>query len=288
MKGPVRSGETSIGTEKESALHQALKFRYTGVGGTTEHSLEGYVCDGIRDDGEIIEVQTGSFGPLKKKIPVLSARGRVRVIHPVTVVKYIELLDEKGKPVYRRKSPRRGTEWDLFYHLLYAPELPLIPGLVIELALVDVLERRTNDGKGSWRRGGASISGRELAAWRGTIPLERPADYLRFVPFGGNDEFTVKDLAEKAGINIPLAQKTLYVLLKMNVVERTGKKGKAFLYRAARGKTPRRGAGRKNGPPEPSGPADGLSGRNYQASEISSASRLSSAKRSVTARRSSK
>ncbi|MDR0601424.1 MAG: hypothetical protein LBG42_03515 [Treponema sp.] len=268
----------SIGTERESALHRALKFHYTGAGGTTESSLGGYVCDGIRDDGEIIEVQTGSFGPLREKVSVFSARGRVRVIYPVTVVKYIELLDEAGNPLHRRKSPRRGTEWDLFYHLLYAPELPLIPGLVIELALVDVLEKRTNDGRGSWRRRGASITGRELAAWRGTVSLEKPADYLRFVPFGANDEFTVKDLAEKAGINTPLAQKTLYVLFKMGLVERTGKRGRGFLYRAADKKTP----------PEPFGPAADFSNRNYQASEISSSSRLSSAKRSVTARRSSK
>jgi hypothetical protein len=238
VKGSARRAGTSIGTEKESALHRALKFRYTGAGGTTESSLEGYVCDGIRDNGEIIEVQTGSFGPLRKKIPVLSTRGKVRVVHPVAVVKYIELSDETGKPLRRRKSPRRGTEWDLFYHLLHAPELPLVPGLVIELAMVDVLEKRTGDGRGSWRRRGASITGRELAAWHETIPLEKPADYLRFVPFGGDDEFTVKDLAVKAGINVPLAQKTLYVLLKMGVVERTGKKGNAFLYRAAREKTP--------------------------------------------------
>jgi hypothetical protein len=219
----------SIGTEKESGLHRALKFRYAGEGGT-ERSLEGYICDGINEKGEIIEVQTGSFGPLREKIKVFSALGKIRIIHPIAVVKFIELLDKTGKTLRKRKSPRRGTEWDLFNHLLYAPELPLVPGLVIELALVDVLERRMDDGKGSWRRKGARILGRELAAWHSALPLERPADYLRFVPFGKNEEFTRKDLAEKAGISHIQAGKTLYVLAKMRLINRTGKKGRSFLY----------------------------------------------------------
>jgi DNA-binding transcriptional ArsR family regulator len=219
----------SIGTEKESGLHRALKFRYAGEG-ETERSLEGYICDGINEEGEIIEVQTGSFGPLKEKIKAFSARGKIRIIHPIAVVKFIELLDKTGKTIRKRKSPRQGTEWDLFDHLLYAPELPLVPGLIIELVLVDVLEQRIDDGKGSWRRKGARILGRELTAWRGALPLERPADYLRFVPFGKDEEFTRKDLAEKTGISPVQAGKTLYVLAKMGLITRTGKKGRSFLY----------------------------------------------------------
>jgi hypothetical protein len=221
----------SIGTEKESELHRALKFRYTGEG-VTEHSLEGYICDGINEDGEIIEVQTGSFAPLKNKVGAFSAlgKGKIRIIHPIVVVKFIELLDKAGKTLRTRKSPKRGTEWDLFDHLLYAPELPLVPNLVIELAMVDVLERRIDDGKGSWRRKGASISGRELAAWRSSLPLEKPADYLRFVPFGKGEEFTRGDLAKKTGISGVQAGKTLYVLTKMGLITRTGKKGRSFLY----------------------------------------------------------
>jgi hypothetical protein len=188
------------------------------------------VADGLNGEGEIIEVQTGSFGPLKEKVPELARRGPVRIIHPIILHKYIEVFDEGGKKLYRRKSPRRGGVWDLFKALLYAPDLPLIPNVGIDLALVDVLERRADDGRGSWRRKGRSITGRELAAWHETITLNSPEDYRRFIPFTGNDPFTSTDLAKKARIRRPLAAKTLYVLRRMGLVERTGKKGNSWLY----------------------------------------------------------
>jgi hypothetical protein len=227
MTGPT---PRSIGTEKESQLHRALKFRYTGTGGKTEAGVGAFVADGISGDGEIIEVQIGSFGPLKRKIPVLSAWGRVRIVHPVIINKYIDVFDTRGSKRYRRKSPRQGSEWDLFSALLYAPELPRTPGLTIELALVDILETRIQDGKGSWRRKGVSIAGRELTACRGTISLSSAADYRRFIPFAEGETFTSGDLQKVARIRRPLAAKTLYVLAKMGLVKRVGKKGNAWLY----------------------------------------------------------
>jgi hypothetical protein len=227
------AGRHSIGTERESSLHRTLKFRYTGGSGRTEETVAGFVADGINGDGEFIEVQTGSFGPLKKKLREFSALGRVKIIHPIVINKYIEVFDEKGKRLYRRKSPRRGSEWDLFNCLLYAPELITLPGLSIELAVVDVTEKRIRDGRGSWRRRGISIRDREMAAWHGCLNLAGPADYCRFVPFGEKETFTVRDLAEKTGINAGLARKCLYVLAKAGFVTRIGRRGNALVYSKA-------------------------------------------------------
>jgi len=217
-----------IGTSNESSLHRYLKYRYAGQDGETETKIAGFIADGINAKGEYIEVQTGSFGPLKKK--ALALRGRLRVIHPVIITKYIEVYSKRGRLLYRRKSPRKGTAWDLFNALVYAPELPLIPGLVIELALADIAERRVRDGKGSWRRKGVSIRDRQMLALRDTIALKKPSDYKRFVPFKKNEKFTSALLAEKAGIRVDLARKTLYVLVKLGVVKKTGKRGNALVY----------------------------------------------------------
>jgi hypothetical protein len=219
-----------IGTEKESSLHRALKFRYTG-GGKTEVPVGLYVADGIRGDGEIIEVQTGSFGPLKQKAKELGKKGNVRIVHPIILTKQIAVFDCGGELLYKRKSPRKGNEWDLFKALLYAPELAFCPGVTIELAMVDILENRIKDGKGSWRRKGISITGKELAAWHSSIILKKKQDYRRFIPFKASETFTVADLADKTRIDTALARKTLYVLTKMNVTERIGKKGRSFLYK---------------------------------------------------------
>ncbi|MDR1099461.1 MAG: hypothetical protein LBL28_03175 [Treponema sp.] len=220
----------SIGTRTESGLHRALKFRYTGFRGETEIPVGTYVADGISGDGEIIEVQIGSFGPLKEKVPEFCRKGKVRIIHPIVVTKYIDVFDSDGNKQYRRKSPRKGSVWDLFKALLYAPDLPLIPKLRIELALVDVLEKRVADGLGSWRRRGQRIAGRELAAWHGSLILDSAEDYRRLVPFTGEESFTVTDFMKKTHILRPLAGKTLYVLSKMGVVNRTGKKKNAWVY----------------------------------------------------------
>jgi stalled ribosome alternative rescue factor ArfA len=174
----------SIGTKHESSLHRDLKFRYAGQGGQTEAEVGAYVADGISAEGEFIEVQTGSFAPLKKKVKELALRGTVCIVYPVIITKYIEVFDKRGKRKYRRKSPRKGNAWDIFDALVYAPDLPLIPGLSIELALVDAEEYRVSDGKGSWRRKGISIKDRKLLTVHERIRLEKPADYLRFVPFG--------------------------------------------------------------------------------------------------------
>ena len=220
----------SIGTRHETSLHRDLKFSYAGQKGQTEVELGGFVADGISADGEFIEVQTGSFGPLKKKVNEFALQGKVRVVYPVIINKYIEVCEKNGKRKYRRKSPRRGNPWDLFDALVYAPDLPLIPGLSIELALVDVEEYRVSDGKGSWRRKGVSIKDRKLLAVHERIRLEKPVDYLRFVPFSKKEAFTAAKLGEKTGISIDLARKTLYVLCRLGMVEKTGKRGNTLVY----------------------------------------------------------
>jgi hypothetical protein len=221
----------AIGTERESSLHRTLKLRYAGTEARTETSLGGYVCDGVTEYGEVLEIQTGSFGPLKRKAPELAALGVVRIVHPIIVSSQIELYDTEGVLLSRRRSPRKGTIWDLFKALLYAPELPLNPNIRIELVLVETRERRIQDGRGSWRRRGISIIDRELTACHGTLSLRGPGDYDCFIPFSEDEEFTVKLLGEKARISPVIARKALYVLTKMGVTERTGKKGNALRYK---------------------------------------------------------
>ena len=219
-----------IGTERESSLHRSLKFQYSGKEGITETISGTYICDARSDKGELIEVQTGSFGPLKEKVKSLCRKGKVRIIHPIAVQKHIELYDSEGGLVHRRKSPRKGSTWDLFKALLYAPEIPSLKNLTIELVLIDLVEKRINDGKGSWRRRGISIVDRIQEAGHGSVILKNQKDYLQFIPFKKSEQFTVRDLCKKAGINNNLARKALYVLEKMNLVERTGKQGNAIIY----------------------------------------------------------
>ena len=221
----------SIGTKNESSLHKTLKFQYAGPGGKTEAPVGEYVADAVRKDGELIEIQTGSFGPLRKKVKEFGAYGKVRIIHPIAVNKIIEVYSPSGKLLYRRKSPVHGSVWNIFDALLYAPELPLEKGIKIEIILCDITEKRVKDGKGSWRRKGISIRDKELSAWREIVLLSKPGDYQKFIPFKKNEDFTVSSLAQKAGINTIIARKALYVLAKMRIADKIGKKGSAWVYK---------------------------------------------------------
>ena len=221
---------SSIGTRKESSLHRSLKLQYSGKDGETETTIGDYVCDACTARGELIEVQTGSLGPLKEKVEALCVNHKVRIIHPIIAQKQIELCDTDGKFIHRRKSPKKGNPWDLFNALVYAPELPLLDNLSIELAIVDVVEKRINDGSGSWRRKGVSITDRSIGVWHHSVVLKKPKDYCRFIPFKTKERFTARDLGEKAGIDENLARKTLYTLTKMGLVERLGKLGRFYVY----------------------------------------------------------
>ncbi|MCL2243249.1 MAG: hypothetical protein FWC03_02130 [Treponema sp.] len=220
----------SIGVKNESSLHRALKYHYTGPGGKTEVSVGEYVADGVCKNGEYIEVQTGSFAPLKKKVKEYTVFGKVRIIHPVAVTKKIEVYDSDGSFLYRRKSPVQGSLWDIFDALMYAPELPLIRNVEIEVAMIDIIEKRVKDGKGAWRRRGISIKDKELSAWHECFLFKKSSDYLCFVPFKKKEEFTASMLAERAGINKDTARKALYVLTKMKIVKRIYRKGPAWVY----------------------------------------------------------
>jgi len=220
----------SIGTKNESSLHRTLKFRYTGPRGKTEAEAGSFVADGIREDGEYIEVQTGSFAPLKKKVNQFASSGKVRIIHPIAASKVIEVYDQEGGFLYRRKSPAKGTIWNIFDALVHAPELPLVKGVTIEIVMACIIEKRVKDGKGAWRRKGISIKDRELSEWKECIVFKKPGDYRCFIPFKKKEEFTVSSLAIKAGINKITAGKALYVLTRLKTVKRTGKKGSAWVY----------------------------------------------------------
>jgi len=232
-----------IGTRNETSLHRDLKFSYAGQNGKTEAEVGGFVADGISASGEFIEIQTTNFAALREKIKAFTARGKLRVVYPAIITKYLEVFTTDGKRQYRRKSNRQGSPWDLFNALVYAPDLPLLPRVSVELVLVDASEQRVRDGKGSWRRKGLSIRDRQLISVRERISLEKPSDYRRFIPFQKNEEFTSASLAERVGISQAVARKTLYVLTKLGIVLRTGKQRNTFIYRlAALKKTKKRSA----------------------------------------------
>jgi hypothetical protein len=69
---------SSIGVLREGPLHAAVKAMLAAPGDRLEVLVDRLVIDLIRADGELVEVQTGGFGPLGAKLDALLDRHRFR------------------------------------------------------------------------------------------------------------------------------------------------------------------------------------------------------------------
>ena len=70
----------------EFTLHRQLKEPFGPVaGGRLEVIVDGFRIDAVAGDGVLIEVQSGSLGPLRPKLCRLLPLYRVRVVKPVIV-----------------------------------------------------------------------------------------------------------------------------------------------------------------------------------------------------------
>ena len=120
------------------------------------------------------------------------------------------------------------------HELLYLAEALQLGNLALEILLTRERELRQDDGRGSWRRQGVSLVGRELVEIVETHRFDRPEDFLRLLPEGLPDPFTMPELAAAAKLNKRLAGRMAYGLWKLGALERVGKRGNAYLYKKAK------------------------------------------------------
>ena len=62
---------SNIGVLREGPLHAAVKAMLARPGDRLEVPIGRFVIDLVRADGELVEVQTGGFGPLGPKLDAL-------------------------------------------------------------------------------------------------------------------------------------------------------------------------------------------------------------------------
>ena len=214
----------------EHTLHNQLKTWYAQPGDLIEASIDGYIIDLVRND-LLIEIQTGNFSSIKAKIQDLVERHRVRLIHPVAHKKWIIRLSKDERTIGRRLSPKRGRTEEIFYQLVYMPKLLMHKNFEMEIVLINMEEYNIDDGKGSWRRRGRSIYDRKLVDVQSQDLFKCPRDFLRLIPSSLPNSFTAKELANEVGLRSTLAQKMVYSLRQMRLLEVAGKRYRANLYR---------------------------------------------------------
>ncbi len=196
----------NIGTQSEGSLHAALKLHVSQPGDRFEVPLDGFVVDVLRGD-TAIEIQTGGFASMGRKLDHLLGDYHVHIVHPIAVGSWIH-----RRELPTRKSPKRGQLHDIFSELVSVPTVLDHPNLTIEVLLVDVDVVKVADPTLRRRRGGWRTVDRRLRTIHGAHGLRTPADLADLLPDGLPTPWTTKDVAALAAIPRRTAQQMAYVL----------------------------------------------------------------------------
>jgi len=221
-----------IGTMQESSLHASLKRWYSKPGDRIESRVQGFYVDLVRGP-LLIEIQTGSFSALRKKLDRLLNEHPIRIVYPIPYEKWIVRVKFPSEQVIStRKSPKKGSVYSAFSELVRIASYLSHPNISFEVLLTREEEVWLDDGAGSWRRKGWSKSDRRLINIISGYNFASPEDYRSLLPVRLPELFTVHELAE--GLKIPryLAGKMVYCLKLIGIIMLDPKKrGRAYQYR---------------------------------------------------------
>lgn len=221
-----------IGTLSEKTVHAILKNYYEPDEDRQEILIENYVAD-IYVDGEIIEIQTGQFNRMRDKLNIFLPLYPVTIVYPIPREKYLIWIDEvSGELSAPRKSPKRGNPYHAFPELYKIKMFLKSPNLRFKLALVDMEEYRLLNGWSRDRKKGSVRFDRIPTQLVEEVGIDCVQDYLQFVPYELEEPFTAKEFARTVHITPKLAGVVLNLLYYVEAVERVGKKGNAYLYKA--------------------------------------------------------
>lgn len=194
-------------------------------GDELEVDLDGFVID-IRRGDSLIEVQTGSFGAMGRKLDHLLSQYRIQLVHPVAATTYLNKPDARP-----RKSPIRGSLYSVLDELVSIPTLIDHPNLVIDVLLVTVDKFQEHDPKARRGRGGWRTTDRKLRSIDATHRLAGADDLAALVPAGLPEPFTTADIASIGAMGRDAAQKLSYCLRALDRIEVIDRTKAGYHYR---------------------------------------------------------
>lgn len=220
----------SIGTLSEKTTHAVLKFYYEPHSQNHEVKLANFVADIVGEQG-VIEIQTASFGAMKKKLTAFLEVTSVTVVYPIIRNKWLCWVDNETQTVIRkRKSPKSCVPFSIFFELYRIRTLLTNPNLTFVLPVIDVNELR-------FMVEGAKSS-RKQVIYSDRIPIELVdelqicslSDYYGLLPNKLPSPFTVKELSKLSGVPPNVAQAATSVLRDLGIIKLVGKQNQINLY----------------------------------------------------------
>jgi hypothetical protein len=225
---PISASGINIYNEK--SLHADLKQWYARAEDLLEIKMDGYIIDLVRGD-LLVEIQTGSFSPLKRKLARLLESHTVRLVYPIPAEKWIVMRSwTDGELPRKRKSPKRGCAEQLFAQTIYIPHLIQNDNFSIEVLFTREEEFRRPVEKKHRRSKGWVTEERRLLDVVGSQVFQTAADLMALLPAGLPEVFSVRDLARAMRQPPTLARKAVYTLREMGLISPVGRKGRALQY----------------------------------------------------------
>ena len=223
----IRQG---IGTLSEKTVHAVMKNYDAPDTDMHEIPIENFVAD-IFTGQEIIEIQTRAFYKMRRKLDAFLPLYPVTIVYPIPHIKWLSWIDEKtGETSPKRKSPKTGNPYMAFIELYKIRPYLSNPNLHLKLALLDMEEYRLLNGWSRDKKKGSERYDRIPVKFAEEVCIDRREDYMQFVPYDLPEQFTAKDFAKHAKIQLRLAQTVLLILTDLEIVVRVGKQGKSYLY----------------------------------------------------------
>ncbi len=217
--------EPIIGTLNEGSLHAALKELYAEPGDEFEVPLGRFVID-IHRPGQLIEVQTGSFAAMGKKLDHLLPDHKILLVHPIAVETYLKRPDKNP-----RKSPKKSSIYGLFDQLVSIPTLLDHPNLTLDIVLVSVTKMQVHDPKARRGRGGYRTTDRVLREVKSTHRFETAEDLLHLLPDDLPPIFTTADMSAAGTFDRDVARQIAYCFRALGFFDETGRTKAGYNYR---------------------------------------------------------
>lgn len=223
-------GKMGIGTLSEKTVHSVLKSYYETNNNNHEIKIDGFVAD-IYNGDEIIEIQTRSFDRLRKKLSVFLDNYPVTIVYPIPHIKWIRWINpDTGEITKPRKSPKKGTPYNVFSELYKIKHYLIRPNLRVRIVLLNMEEYRFLDGWSKDKKKGSSRCDRIPTDLIQELYISGPKDYNLLIPKSLGEEFTSRDYKKVTGLSAGASSTAVHVLNYVGSIERIGKKGRAYLY----------------------------------------------------------
>lgn len=219
-----------IGTLAEKTLHNILKNFYSEGEDFQEIPINEFVAD-IYMDGHIIEIQTGNFNKLRRKLDSFLEEYKVTIVYPVIYTRYLTYIDkETGALSGKRKSNRKDTYYTAFKELYKIKTYLNHPNLSLRLLMLEADEYKLENPNLKNKRRRAEKYDIVPSKILDEMVVECSKDFIQLIPMELDDTFTAKDFAKTAKIHVSYAQLILNIFNYLGIVERVGKSGNSYIY----------------------------------------------------------